>query len=418
MGTGCEVMVVWDDAFTAYDFGPSHPLRPVRLELTVALARAVGVLDAPGLTIAAPRAADDATLELVHDTDYIGAVKTASDDLLGRLVVRYGLGTGDNPVFDRMHESSALVTGASVQAAQAVWSGTASGTTLHAVNIAGGLHHAMPGRASGFCVYDDPAVAIAWLLAHGAQRVAYVDLDVHHGDGVQAAFYRDPRVLTVSVHESGRTLFPGTGFADEVGEGEGVGTSVNVARPYGTDDAGWLRAVGAVVPDVLRAYRPDVLVTQHGCDTHALDPLAHLECSVDAQSVAWGWLHALAHELCGGRWVALGGGGYDWARVVPRAWTHLLATAAGVTVSGATPDSWRGLVAERTQRDGFAPTDLFDGVPVTHAAYDPTAPPAHDGVDHPVDHRVDAAIRATRAEVFPLLGLDPESPATAAPALR
>ena len=413
----CRATVVWDDAFTAYDFGPSHPLRPVRLELTVALARATGVLDAPGVTLLAPLPADDATLELVHDPDYVGAVKTASDDLLGRLVVRYGLGTGDNPVFDRMHESSALVTGASVQAAQAVW----SGRSPHAVNIAGGLHHAMAGRASGFCVYDDPAVAIAWLLAQGAQRIAYVDLDVHHGDGVQAAFYGDPRVLTVSVHESGRTLFPGTGFADEVGEREGIGASVNVALPYGTDDAGWLRAVGAVVPDVLRAYRPEILVTQHGCDTHALDPLAHLECSVDAQAVAWGWLHALAHELCGGRWVALGGGGYDWARVVPRAWTHLLAIAAGTRVSGPTPDGWRALVAERVQRDAhggrrteIAPADLSDGVVADYVAFDPTAP----SVDAAIDHRVDAAIRATRAEAFALLGLDPGSPAPAAPALR
>lgn len=407
---GCRATVVWDEAFTDYDFGPSHPLRPVRLELTVALARSVGVLDSPGVALVAPRAADDSTLELVHDTDYIGAVKTASADLLGRLVVRYGLGTGDNPVFDRMHESSALVTGASVQAAEAVW----AGATPHAVNIAGGLHHAMPGRASGFCVYDDPAVAIAWLLAQGAQRVAYVDLDVHHGDGVQTAFYRDPRVLTVSVHESGRTLFPGTGFADEVGEGPGVGTSVNVGLPYGADDAGWLRAIGAVVPDVLRAFRPEVLVTQHGCDTHALDPLAHLECSVDAQVIAWEWLHALAHELCEGRWVALGGGGYDWARVVPRAWTHLIATAAGTRASGATPEDWRALVTERTHRAGMAPLDLSDGAAATHVTYDPGAASGDAGCDE----RIDAAIRDVRRQTFPLLGLDPESPASPAPALR
>lgn len=411
---GCAATFVWDDAFTEYDFGPSHPLRPVRLELTVALARATGVLAAPSITVVPPRAADDATLELVHDTDYIGAVKTASRDLLGRLVVRYGLGTGDNPVFERMHESSALVTGASVQAAQAVW----TGTSPHAVNIAGGLHHAMPGRASGFCVYDDPAVAIAWLLAAGAQRIAYVDLDVHHGDGVQAAFYRDPRVLTVSVHESGRTLFPGTGFPDETGDGDGLGTSVNLALPYGTDDAGWLRAVGAVVPDVLRAFRPEILVTQHGCDTHALDPLAHIECSVDAQAVAWGWLHALAHELCGGRWVALGGGGYDWARVVPRAWTHLLAIVSGAEVSGATPPEWRALVARRAHRDDLAPADLSDGAPAVHVGYDPGAPTAGADAVGRADPRVDAAIRATRAATFPLLGLDPGSPAPAPPALR
>ncbi|MCA1722446.1 MAG: acetoin utilization protein AcuC, partial [Actinobacteria bacterium] len=294
--------------------------------------------------------------------------------------------------FPRMHEAAALVTGASVDAARAVWDGSAQ----HAVNISGGLHHAMKDRASGFCVYDDPALAIAWLLQAGATKVAYVDVDVHHGDGVEAAFYDDPRVLTVSVHESGRTLFPGTGWADQVGDGEAAGSNVNLALPMGTGDAGWLRAFDAVVPPVLRAFAPQVMVTQHGCDTHALDPLAHLLMSVDGQRVAYRALHELAHELCGGRWVALGGGGYEPVQVVPRAWTHLLAEATGSGVDGTTPDDWRALAQVRG--DESAPTSLSDG---KDAAWTPW----EGGTGDPGD-AVDRAVVETREHVFPLLGLD------------
>jgi acetoin utilization protein AcuC len=388
-----STLVVWDDVFTSYDFGPTHPLRPLRLELTMALAGQLGVLERPGVTLAAPRPADDDLLGLVHDPLYVASVKRAPDDLMGRLSLRWGLGTGDNPVFPQMHEASALVTGASVDAARAVW----EGRSQHAVNLSGGLHHAMRDRASGFCVYDDPAVAIAWLLAQGATRVAYVDVDVHHGDGVEAAFYDDPRVLTVSIHESGRTLFPGTGWADQVGSGDAVGTNVNLALPMGTGDAGWLRAFDAVVPPVVRAFGPQVLVTQHGCDTHALDPLAHLLMTVDGQRTAYAALHALAHELCGGRWVALGGGGYEPVQVVPRAWTHLLAEVTGAAVDGATPDDWRDLA--RTRGSEPAPTSLSDGRA-------PTFVPWEGGGGDP-DDAADRAVSETRAAVFPHLGLDP-----------
>jgi len=375
-----STLVVWDDALTAYDMGEDHPLRPVRLELTIALAGELGILTRPGVSVAPPIAATDDVLALVHDRDYIAAVKAAPDDLLGRLAQRYGLGTSDNPVFAVMHEAAALATGATVQAAQAVW----AATHQHAVNIAGGLHHAMAGRASGFCVYDDPAVGIAWLLAQGAQRVAYVDIDVHHGDGVQAAFYGDPRVLTVSMHESGRYLFPGTGFAAETGTGEGTGTSVNVALPPGTGDEQFTRAFDAVVPSVLRAYRPQVLFTQLGCDTHHLDPLAHLELTLSGQRHAHQALHSLAHELCEGRWVATGGGGYALVDVVPRAWTHALAEMTGAPVAGRTPSGWHETVQRRTGRTG--PVDLDD--------------PARSGSDRGLAETIDQ----TRTAVFDLLG--------------
>jgi acetoin utilization protein AcuC len=343
--------------------------------------------------VRAPSGSGDDTLALVHDRDYIAAVRRAPDDLLGRLGSRYGLGSGDNPFFPRMNEAASLVTGASGEAARAV----REGESQHAVNIAGGLPHAMRDRASGFCVYDDPAVAIAWLLQAGATRVAYVDVDVHHGDGVQAAFYDDPRVLTVSLHESGSYLFPGTGFPSETGDGEGTGTSVNVALPPGTNDAEWLRAFTAVVPQVLRAFAPEVIVTQLGCDTHTLDPLAHLALSVDGQNAAYGLLHGLAHDLCGGRWVVLGGGGYEIVQVVPRSWTHALAEVTGAPVTGETPDDWREWALQRSGE--HAPTLLSDGRAVSWEAWE-------GGAGDPHSH-VDRAVAATRAASFRLLGLDP-----------
>ncbi|MGH2683789.1 MAG: acetoin utilization protein AcuC, partial [Actinomycetota bacterium] len=252
-------------------------------------------------------------------------------------------GPGDNPIFPRMHDASARVAGATLVAADAVLTGTAE----HAFSPAGGLHHAMPERASGFCVYDDPAIAIAWMLEHGVERVAYVDVDVHHGDGPQEIFFRDPRVLTVSIHESGRYLFPGTGFVDERGAGEGEGTAVNIPLPPSTSDRGWLEAFRQVVPPLVRSWAPDVLVTQLGCDTHHTDPLAHLALSTAAYVEVAKIVHELAHEAAGGRWVATGGGGYQWARVVPRAWTIAFAEMAEHTLSDEIPPSWLAMAAEK-----------------------------------------------------------------------
>lgn len=382
-----SVRVVWDDALTSYDFGPGHPLAPVRVALTMALARELGVLDAVEVVGCAP--ASDDELALVHNRDYIEAVKRVSAS--GRPDLAHGLGTEDNPAFVGVHEASALITGASIAAARAVWTGEAE----HAVNVAGGLHHAMAAAASGFCVYNDPAAAIGWLLSQGASRVAYVDVDVHHGDGVQALFYDDPRVLTISLHESPRTLFPGTGFPGELGA---EGTAVNVALPAGCGDSGWLRAFHAVVPPLLREFAPETLVTQHGCDSHALDPLAHLMLSLDGQRAAYAALHGLAHETAGGRWVVTGGGGYELVQVVPRAWTHLIAEVSGhpLDPATATPQEWRRLVRERTGQT--PPLTLTDGRDPEFsdfsAGYDPADP-------------IDRAIMATRKAAFPLHGLDP-----------
>jgi acetoin utilization protein AcuC len=384
----CTLHVAWDDQLTGYDFGPGHPLAPVRVELTIALAREFGLLSAPGVTVAAPAPATGPLLELIHDPRYIAAVRAGAAD------PGYGLGTPDNPVFPGMHDASALVAGATVAAAEAVWTGRSG----HAVSVAGGLHHAMRASASGFCVYNDPAIAIAWLLGQGAERIAYVDVDVHHGDGVQAAFYRDPRVLTISIHEHPMTLFPGTGLPSESGGPGAGGSAVNVALPAGTGDPGWLRAFDAVVPPLLRSFRPQVLVSQHGCDSHRLDPLAHLELSVDGQRAAQAALHRLAHETAGGQWVLTGGGGYELVQVVPRTWTHLLAEASGrpLDPAAATPQRWRDYVRKRTA--GTAPERMTDGEPASFASFS-------SGYD-PAD-AVDRAIMATRTAVFPLHGLVP-----------
>jgi len=376
-----SLTLVWDERLTGYDFGPGHPLAPVRVELTIALAREFGVLARPDVTVTAPAPAETTELELVHDADYIDAVRRAGQD--GQPNGRYGLGTPDNPVFAGMHEASALVAGATLAAARAVW----HGETGHAVNIAGGLHHAMRRSASGFCVYNDPAIAIKWMLAQGAQRIAYVDVDVHHGDGVQAAFYDDPRVLTISLHEHPATLFPGTGLASEIGSGEGLGYAVNVALPAFTGDAGWLRA-----------FAPEVLVSQHGCDSHRLDPLANLQLSVDGQRRAQLMLHDLAHEVADGKWLLTGGGGYQLVQVVPRSWTHLLAVAAGdpVDPSRPVPAAWQALAAARTGES--APARMTDGAPAEFI-------PVSAGID-PAD-RVDTAIVNTCRAVFARHGLHP-----------
>ncbi len=393
---GCTLQVVWDDTLTEYDFGPGHPLAPVRVELTMALARGLGVLDLPGVSLIGAEPASDELLELVHDPAYIAAVRRAGQTMAPDPA--FGLGTPDNPVFAGMHEASALVAGASVAAARAVWAQPAS-PGLHAANVAGGLHHAMRRAASGFCVYNDPAIAIAWLLAQGAERIAYVDLDVHHGDGVQAAFDADPRVLTISLHEHPRTLFPGTGLPTETGSGAGAGYAVNVALPAGTGDAAWLRAFHAVVPPLVREFRPQVLFSQQGCDGHRLDPLAHFELSLDAQRTAYAAVHRLAHEAAGGRWILTGGGGYAIVDVVPRAWVHLLAEAAGQPVDPGTrtPQKWREYARSRTGER--VPEWMTDGEPAVHTAFE-------NGYD-PADP-VDRSIMATRVAVFPGHGLDPQ----------
>lgn len=383
--------VAWSPALVQHDFGPGHPMSPLRLDLTLRLARELGLLDSSDVRLVDAGIASDALLETVHDAAYVAAVHAA-----GRGVedVHRGLGTEDDPIFPGMDDSAARIVAGTVDVALSVWRGQAR----HGVSIAGGMHHAMPGGAAGFCVYNDAAVAIRALLDAGAERVAYVDLDAHHGDGVEAAFWDDHRVLTVSVHQSGATLFPGTGHATDTGGAGAPGGAVNVALPPRTGSSGWLRAVDAVVPDALRAFRPEVIVSQHGCDAHGRDTLSDLDVGVDAQRQAAGWVHDLSHELSEGRWVALGGGGYAIVEVVPVAWCHVLAIAQHRPVDPTTPvpAAWREHVEEVLGHR--APETMCDREGLV------TFRPWALGYDP--EQEVDRAVRATRQATFPLLGLD------------
>jgi len=317
------VALVYGDALMKHQLSDEHPLQPIRVKLAVELIRSTGLIEHCHLL--PPRAATDRELELVHSPEYVALVRSLSDPAKRRHVSpteidAAGFASADNPISDALHDGTAVVVGASLVAAQAIESGAA----LHAFSPSGGLHHAHRERASGFCTYNDAAVACQWLKQQG-HRVAYVDVDVHHGDGVEGIFQRDPDVLTISLHESGHWLFPGTGFPQDVGVGKGAGAAANLPfMPYAWDEP-WLAAFEKVVPALLRRFRPTVLVTQDGCDSHHLDPLAHLANTTRIWPRVGRVFHELAHELCEGRWLALGGGGYAIYEVVPRAWTLLFA---------------------------------------------------------------------------------------------
>jgi acetoin utilization protein AcuC len=383
--------VVFDERLTDYDFGPSHPMAPVRVKLTMALAEELGVLE--GLDVVSARPATEHELLSVHTPDYVERVINLSKHPT-HTDAPHGLGTEDNPVFRGMHDASALIAGASLEAARLVW----TGERKRAINVSGGLHHAMPGRASGFCVYNDVAMGIQWMLDHGAKKIVYIDVDAHHGDGVQAIFYHDPRVLTISLHESPQTLFPGTGYSTETGAEGAEGSAINVPLPPGTSDAGWLRAFHAVVPAIVREFGPEVIVSQHGCDSHMDDPLTNLMLSVDGQRASYLAVRDLAEEITGGRWLATGGGGYAVVDVVPRAWGHLLAIVSGnpLPPETETPEGWRRAVEQL--RGQPAPTRMTDGRKALYRRWEEGYDPAS---------WLDRSIQATRTETFPLNGLDP-----------
>ena len=331
-----------------YDLGPSHPLTPRRFGPGIELLTAMSP-EPP--TLIAPEPVSDDVLAWVHDPAYIRIVRRLSDSPFGPREA--GLGPGDTPAFPGMHDASAAVAGGSVWAIEAILNGEAT----HAFHPGGGLHHAMPDRASGFCVYDDPALAIARARRAGL-RVLYVDLDVHHGDGVEAIHRDDPGVLTFSIHQSGMTLFPGSGFIDELGEGEAAGTSVNLPMEPGTGEDAWLGAIEHVLPVLAAAFGPDLVVSQHGADAHAWDPLANLRVTTTAMGGAARLVDALAHRWCGGRWLSTGGGGYDVYRVVPRTWTLVWLAAQHADPAAAIPEAWRSRWAPDAERYGQAPLPM------------------------------------------------------------
>jgi acetoin utilization protein AcuC len=351
------IVIVHGPALTSYRFNEEHPLQPSRHDLTVSLLAALGWLDTPGLTIEPPQQATLSELLTTHTLPFIEAVKTAQQIARGKRGAAdlrlYGLGTEDNPLFPGMHEAPALLAGASLQAMRALIDGRA----VHAYSPAGGMHHAMRARAAGFCIYNDIAVAINAAVQAG-HRVAYLDFDAHHGDGVQSMFYEDPRVLTVSIHESGRFLFPGTGEADEMGGGDGLGACLNIPLPPDAGNEAVLLAYERLIEPAVRAYRPDIVVAQTGCDAHHADPLTDLAATMALYPQLAEHLHALVHEVSGGRWLIVGGGGYDPADVTPRAWTAFFGTVLGrETRDVVLPGEW--LLASR-RMGGSPPVHLLD----------------------------------------------------------
>lgn len=351
--------LLFADSELKYDFGPQHPLQPSRLKALVDLLEQSQLWTPENAQTRLPfRPATLEELGLIHTPDYLEAVQrlsvpqppTASkSEQLARaqLALHYGFGDGDTPALPGMHEVSALITGGSLVGLSAVMGLPEGGNfaskderPLHVFHPGGGLHHAWAERASGFCVYNDISVAIAHILRASEAKVLYIDFDAHHGDGVQRSFYDDPRVMTISIHETGRYLFPGTGDVLELGKGSGRGYSVNVPLEPFTEDDSYAEITDALLRPLITSFAPDVVVSQHGCDTHSWDPLTHLRLTMRGIQAQMKLTHQLVHEYCGGRWLALGGGGYDLYRVVPRAWSILWAEMSEQQVPTQLPDMW------------------------------------------------------------------------------
>jgi acetoin utilization protein AcuC len=313
-----EAVFIYSDELLSYRFSENHPFNQFRLTLTLDLLKKS--LSIEEHDIVSPRMATDEELFLLHDPSYVQAVKDAGLGLLNpEKAESYGLGTEDTPIFTGMHEASALMVGGTLTAVDMVMEGKAE----HALHLGGGLHHGFRGKASGFCVYNDSSVAIKYLQKKYNARVLYVDTDAHHGDGVQWSFYDDPNVCTLSLHETGRYLFPGTGNVNERGSGKGYGYTFNVPLDAFTEDESFLKAYETTLKEVAAFFKPDVILTQNGVDAHYYDPLTHLSCSSQTYRKIPELAHKIAHKYCGGKWIAVGGGGYDIWRVVPRAWSYL-----------------------------------------------------------------------------------------------
>jgi acetoin utilization protein AcuC len=337
--------LIHSDEWRRFDYGSQHPLRMERLGLTWRLMETYGLTALPGASVHRPEAAPEAAIARYHHPEYIEMLKACNNGMPTRAAAMFGLGPGDNPVFRGVWDCARLVAGGSLLAADLV----ARGQATRAFHFAGGLHHAVDQRASGFCYVNDAVLAIMRLREHGL-RVAYVDIDAHHGDGVQAAFYGNPNVLTISTHERGERLFPGTGFVREVGEGDGVGYSVNLPLEAYTDSAVYLPAFEEVVPPLLEAFRPDVVVAQLGIDAHRTDPLTHLALDIQGFAKAVERITEMAPRL-----VALGGGGYDLENVA-RGWTAAWAVINGVELPAALPPAY----VEEARAFGLRAKSLWD----------------------------------------------------------
>jgi acetoin utilization protein AcuC len=331
-----NAVFVYSDNLLSYKFHDKHPFNQKRLQLTLDLLKKHHAISDED--IIEPRMATDEELALVHDINYVNAVKLAGQGKLSEEKgANFGLGTEDTPIFPNMHEASSLLVGGTLNAVDQVMTGKAK----HALHLGGGLHHGFRGKASGFCIYNDSSVAIKYLQEKYNARVLYVDTDAHHGDGVQWTFYDDPNVCTLSIHETGRYLFPGTGNINERGQGKGYGYSFNIPVDAFTEDDSWLEAYTAAFKEVAEYFKPDVILTQNGADAHYYDPLTHLSATIRIYKEIPRLAHEMAHKYCDGRWIAVGGGGYDIWRVVPRAWSLIwMEMTENKNNTGSLPSEW------------------------------------------------------------------------------
>jgi acetoin utilization protein AcuC len=351
-----DAVFIYSNEQLSYRFNDKHPFNHLRLQLTYDLLKSVDVLNDE--FILPPRIASNEEIALIHDEAYIEAVQLAGQGKLSEaMAVNYGLGTDDTPIFQQMHEASALLVGGTLTAVDEVMKGRAN----HALHLGGGLHHGFKGKASGFCIYNDSSIAIEYIKKKYGARVLYVDTDAHHGDGVQWAFYDDPDVCTLSIHETGRYLFPGTGQVHEKGSGKGYGFSINVPVDAFTEDDSFIEVYETSLREVIEFFKPDVILTQNGADAHHFDPLTHLCSTFKTYKKIPELAHQLAHEYCNGRWIAVGGGGYDIWRVVPRAWAYIWLTMTNQTahVTEPLPDVW--LTKWNKQAEVELPTLWEDG---------------------------------------------------------
>ena len=312
--------------------GDDHPFQLLRYQLAFELLDELGLVEGSQLRLVACPPAPVQVLERFHRRDYLERLREFSGSGEPRADFRFGLGDVENPVFPGMYEWFSGCCGGTLAAARMV----AEEGFRVVFNPAGGYHHAQPAKASGFSYLNDAAVAIAGLVEKGL-RVAYLDIDAHHGDGVQQAFYDTDRVLTISLHETGKDFYPRTGFADELGEGRGYGYAVNVPFLRHADDLVFEQAFNRVVLPLLQAYRPDVLFTQIGVDGLRSDPLSRLEFTTRSYEVAAAALRELDLP-----WVILGGGGYDQVNVA-RGWAIFWGTVLGRTL----PDRFPPRFAQR-----------------------------------------------------------------------
>ena len=331
-----KTALVYVDELSQYQLSPEHPLRPIRLQHMHELMRASGLLDLENIASPAPRIATKQEIETSHDPDYVSIVEAISNGAIAPGMGEFGLGTPDNPVRSGIYETTALCVGSTLTASELV----TSGKTDIAFAPAGGVHHhAMPRSAAGFGIFNDAVIAMKAMVEEGL-RVAYIDIDCHHGDGVQMGHYDSDQVLTISIHESGQWLFPGTGYVQEIGVGDGTGYSVNIPLSPYTQDNEWHAAFDVVIPPLVRAFNPDVLFTQLGIDTHFQDPLTHLSLTTQGFNLAVKKLGFLAAKI--GKWVAVGGGGYDLS-AVSRSWTMALASMANFDLPNDVPNEFTSL---------------------------------------------------------------------------